>query len=258
MVHQVQSYLSHWLNAVGAHSLQAPFVYNLYTKVILNDANPKKFQAFKTLQKTLTHSDKVVESSLLGANSRVEEGSVHSVSKIARHGTSNARVSRLLYRLAVSNNADTIVELGTSLGVNTCYLSEVQDASVFTFEGAPQIAASAKTVFKEQNRKNIKIIEGNIDNTLPEFLNTIDQIDFAFVDANHRYDPTIKYFELLKTKAQQDAILIFDDIYWSKEMTKAWKNIIADDQVTLSLDLFDVGVVFINPDLAKQNFQLSF
>lgn len=258
MVHQIKSYLSHWLNSVGTHSLQAPFVYNLYTQVILADNDSQVFQSYRDLQKTFYRSDQLVEAVQLGADSKVEAGITHAVSKIARHGTSQAKISRLLYRLAQSNNSKTIVELGTSLGINTCYLSAIEDAEVFTFEGAPQIAAIAKTNFSEQNRTNISLITGEIDSTLDNFLDGISQIDFAFIDANHRYEPTLRYFEMLKSKAQPETIIVLDDIYWSREMTRAWKHIISSDAITLSLDLFNIGVVFIRPELTKQNLQLRF
>ena len=152
-----------------------------------------------------------------------------------------------------------MVELGTSVGINTCYLATNSNIKVFTFEGSEQLASIANGIFSSHNEaKNIELISGNIDKTLPEFLASPRQVDFAFVDANHRYEATIAYFGQLKAVASQDTILVFDDIYWSKEMTAAWKYIIAQPEVTLSIDLFEVGLIFFREDISKQHYQLNF
>ena len=43
----------------------------------------------------------------------------------------------------------------------------------------------------------------------------------------------------------KETILIFDDIHWSAEMEKAWAEIKANPSVTLTIDLFFIGLVFV-------------
>jgi hypothetical protein len=113
--------------------------------------------------------------------------------------------------------------------------------------------------FKNLGFQNIQLIEGNFDHSLPNYLNSISTIGIAYVDGNHRYKPTMQYFNLLLTKSNDQTILIFDDIHWSSEMEKAWEEIKADPRVTLTIDLFYIGIVFFRQEqLEKENFTIRF
>jgi len=57
---------------------------------------------------------------------------------------------------------------------------------------------------------------------------------------------------------QRPACIIFDDIYWSEGMQQAWTEICARPEVTLSLDLFHMGVVFFNPGLTKEHYYIRY
>ncbi len=238
--------------------MQAPFIYKLYTETIVGKTRKDKFKPYRQLRIALSKSDELIENINLGANSKVQNGEIQKLGKLVEYGTSADKKSQLLFRLAAYNNARTIVELGTSIGLNSCYLSDVSEAQVFTFEGSGVLAMKAQEVFSTFNKGNIHLIEGNIDTTLPQFLTSTQSVDFAFIDANHKYAPTINYYHHLKSAAHGHSIFVFDDIYWSKEMTKAWCQIIAEPEVTISIDLFDLGIIFFLEDMPKQHYQLSF
>jgi len=100
---------------------------------------------------------------------------------------------------------------------------------------------------------------GNFDDNLPLVLNKLGSIDFAFVDGNHRAAPTLHYFEQLLQKANRPSILVFDDIHWSAEMESAWLQIKRHPAIMLSIDLFFLGLVFLNTDFkVKQDFVIRF
>ena len=99
---------------------------------------------------------------------------------------------------------------------------------------------------------------GNIDERLPEELAKLDTFSLAYLDANHRYAPTLHYFELLLEKAGEKSILIFDDIHWSAEMEKAWIAIIQHPAVSLSLDLYEAGILFLDPRLQKEHYVVAY
>ena len=95
--------------------------------------------------------------------------------------------------------------------------------------------------------------------TLPQLFSKIGQVNFAFVDGNHRKEPTLQYFDSLLKYATGSALLVFDDIHWSKEMEEAWDIIISHPSVTLSIDLFFIGIIGINPDIkVKQHFTIAY
>lgn len=255
----VRGYLHHWLHALNEHSLQAPFVYDLYGNVIKNDELLPAFQPIEATRHRLLRCSDQVAVSTLGAPSRVSAQATRSVSSIARHGLSSAKFGRLLHRLITHNSANHLLELGTSLGITTLYLAAARPSgSVYTLEGGEAIADRAERVFSESEYHNIYLVRGDIDRTLPDLLAQLPQVDFAYLDANHRYAPTVAYFEQVVAKTNERSIVVIDDIYWSGEMQCAWQHIRQHPAVTLTLDLFDVGLVFFTPLNVRQDYVLMF
>ncbi|MEJ7676870.1 MAG: hypothetical protein WKG06_03130 [Segetibacter sp.] len=60
-------------------------------------------------------------------------------------------------------------------------------------------------------------------------------------------------------KAIESSVFIFDDIHWSKEMEEAWKYIQQHSAVTLTIDLFFIGIVFFRREQkVPQHFVIRF
>jgi predicted O-methyltransferase YrrM len=150
--------------------------------------------------------------------------------------------------------------LGTSLGITTAYLASPASAcSVTTMEGANSVADIAEMNFNKLSLANINIIRGNFDETLPPVVESLGRIDLAFVDGNHRYEPTVRYYHQLLPAMHEYSVLIFDDIHWSREMEQAWEEITQDAAVMLSIDLFFIGLVFFRKEnKVKQHFTIRF
>jgi len=103
------------------------------------------------------------------------------------------------------------------------------------------------------------VIKGDFTVTLPELFSKIETVDFVFIDGNHREEPTLQYFQQLLNHSTALTIFIFDDIHWSAGMEAAWQTIQQHPAVTLTVDLFFIGLVFINPDFkVKQHFSIRF
>lgn len=254
----IKGYWHYWLHAVNEHALQAPFVYQLYGSVIKPDWQDPSFEQIEATRRTFLQSRERVPARDWGAKSRVSSQPERTIRSIARHSLSSPKFSRLLYRLATYQSANNIVELGTSLGINTLYLSAVTAARVYTLEGNPSLADRAEQAFRRAERTNIDLIRGNIDETLPDLIKKLPKVDVAYVDANHRFEPTVRYFEQLTQKTHPDSVIVIDDIYWSGEMRQAWQHIKQHPSVTLSIDLFDAGLVFFLPLKVRQDYTLLF
>ena len=107
--------------------------------------------------------------------------------------------------------------------------------------------------------KNVQLTEGDFTQTLSPLLSNLNTVDFAFADGNHRKQPTLDYFEQLLKYVTPNSILIFDDIHWSAEMEEGWELIKNHERVTLTIDLFFIGIVLINPDFkTPQHFAIRF
>jgi predicted O-methyltransferase YrrM len=114
----------------------------------------------------------------------------------------------------------------------------------------------AEQTFQKLAISNIKVYNGDIQATLPSFLASQKHIDFIFFDANHQYEPTLSYFYQCLPYAHENSCFVFDDIHWSKEMEKAWETIQSHPDVTVSLDFYQVGIVFFRKGQAKEHFIL--
>lgn len=221
---------------------------------VLKPASLEKFPSIESLRQALLHDRRTITVNDLGSQAKTGK---RRIAQIARDSLSPRRFSVFYHRIIGSARACTIVELGTSLGINTLYLADHPETRVTTFEGAPAIADLAATTFEFAGRKNIDLVRGNIDKTLPAYVSNAARVDFAFLDANHRYEPTLRYFELLIKKIHDKSVVVIDDIYYSPEMARAWKAIRDHQLVYGSADLFRCGIVFFDPSLNKQHVILQ-
>ena len=149
----------------------------------------------------------------------------------------------------------TIVELGTSLGVTTAYMAAMDSRNrVVTFEGCEAVANIAKENWKALNINNIECRVGEID--AEELVGDIEHLDVAFIDANHTYVSTCEYFDVLAGKVREKSVIVVDDIHYSEEMEKAWKAICADERVTSTIDLYQMGLVFFDKHYWKRHYTM--
>jgi len=182
------------------------------------------------------------------------------ISDIARQAAKAPKWGQLLFRIARYYRPDTVLELGTSLGFSTAYLAKgAPGAHVETIEGASAVAGIAAKNFRSLELENIHLTTGNFDVVLASVLEKTGSVDLAFVDGNHRREPTLAYFEQLLLHAARPAVLIFDDIHWSAEMEDAWEAIRRDPRVYLTIDLFFIGLVFLREEFkVKQDFVIRY
>ena len=242
------------------HGIHSPFVFNFVTKVLNDKGIYSVYDKIENLRNELTQKDETLTIEDFGAGSTTSKSNKRKVGDIARSALKPKKFGQLMYRMVQHYKPSTIIELGTSLGVTASYLASADsNAMLYTFEGAKEIAAIAKKNFEQLNSNNIELIQGNFDDTLPGQLSKLSVVDFAFVDGNHRKKPTLNYFNQLLEKANENSILIFDDIHWSKEMEEAWKEIQQHPSVTLSIDLFFIGIVFFRKEQkVPQHFSIRF
>ncbi len=255
----VESLLRYLLAARNEHGLHSPFLYDLYTRTIrVNDRKNPVFNPIQLLRHELRNSQQVIDVTDFGTGSGQY---ARSVGSIARKSLKADKFGRLLYRLTKRFGAKSVLDLGTSLGITTAYLAKAANENggrVITFEGCSQTAAVAGETFERLECQNVQQVVGNLDETLAPTLATLDRIDLVFFDANHRYAPTIQYFTVCLDHIHNDSVFIFDDIHWSTDMERAWETIKAHPSVTVTVDLFHVGLVFFRREQPKQDFILRF
>ena len=253
-------FLRYWLSAGTAHGLHSPFVFDLYTRVIRSSGEFYAFEEIEHLRDALLFSDKKITVTDLGAGSKKTSGTVRHVKEIAETSLATPKTGQLLFRLVNEFQPRTLFELGTSLGITTLYLGKADTrCQLVTFEGCPETMAVAQENIRHARLTNVLPITGNLQETLKHEVEKVAALDFVFFDANHRLEPTLSYFETCLAKAHEHSVFVFDDIYWSVEMQQAWQEIKNHPTVTLTIDLFQVGLVFFRKEnFEKQHFKLRF
>jgi predicted O-methyltransferase YrrM len=255
-------YCKYYLTASNGkgHGVHSPFVFSFITEVLNDERQFYCYGPIEELRHRLLHNYAALEIEDFGAGSTVFKSNNRTISQIAKSSLKPEKYGKLMFRMADYFQSNIMVELGTSLGITTAYLASGNvRGRVFTFEGARQVAEVAKQNFDTLHVNNIEVIEGNFDDTLPARLDKLDTVDLAFVDGNHRREPTLAYFNLLLAKANDNSVFIFDDIHWSKGMEEAWKEIQQHPSVTLTIDLFFIGLVFFKKEQkVTQHFTVRF
>ncbi|MCC8410863.1 class I SAM-dependent methyltransferase [Mucilaginibacter sp. UR6-1] len=252
-------YLRHRFSAKTRHGIHSPFVYHLVDEVIYDFAPKKVYAHIEQVRKHLLADDRSITVTDLGAGSHVNNNKQKRIADIAKNALKPPKLAQLLYRLAAHSRPESIIELGTCLGVTTLYLQQAAPkAKVYTLEGCPQTAAVAGQQFAGQKLNDIALTVGNFDDTLYNIINSLPKLDFVFVDGNHQKEATLRYFEWCLPHVHEDTLLIFDDIYWSEGMKEAWAQIKAHPQVTATVDLFWIGLVYFKKGQAKEDFLVKF
>jgi predicted O-methyltransferase YrrM len=241
------------------HGIHSPFVFDFITRVLNDEQEYDEYEKVESLRGKLWSDKTAVTVNDDGAGSSIRSKR-RTVGSIVKRAVKPRKYGQLLYRIVKYYQPRAIIELGTSLGITTSYLSLAKpDSNVFTLEGAAEIANKAMQNFRALELTNVKLIEGIFDYTLPAVLYQLPTVDFAFMDGNHRYAATINYFNQLLAKTNNDSILILDDIHWSEEMEQAWKEIKEYPAVRCTIDLFFIGIALLRHEFKeKQHFTIRF
>lgn len=258
----IKKYADYYLTAANGkgHGIHSPFVYDFVRRVMIDKRNFYAYNQIEALRRKLLHNEAVIEVEDFGAGSTISKTNQRTIASIARHAAKSKKWAQLLFRIVNYYQPKTILELGTSLGISTAYMAMANpQARIITAEGSAAIAAQAKRNFQSLSCTNIQQVTGNFDDTLPGILAALPQIDLVFIDGNHRYEPTVRYFNQLLPHLHAHSIVIFDDIHWSADMEQAWGTIKEDKAVQLSIDLFFIGLVFFSDQFkVKQHFTIRF
>jgi predicted O-methyltransferase YrrM len=258
----VYKFLKYYITASNSkgHGMHSPFVFDFIANVLNDRRNFYAYNAIEKARKNLLSDSRVITVEDFGAGSKKNKTKEREVSAIASSSLKPKKFSKLLFRIVHYYQCNTVVELGTSLGITTSYLASADtNAKIITMEGSQAIADIALENFSSLHLTNIQQVSGNFNDTLPKLLTTIDTIGLAFIDGNHQYYPTVNYFTQLLTKSNEQTIIVLDDIHWSKEMEEAWQYVRQHESVTATIDLFFIGIVLLRKDFkAKQHFCIRF
>ena len=239
------------------HGIHSPFVYDVVSRVIRNKTDETVVRLIEDRRKMLLKDKRLVRVSDLGSGSvsRKNKNELRKVSDIARYSSLPPKYGSLLANLSVEFGSPGIIELGTSLGISTMYMAgAAPGCEIVTIEGSPEIAGLACQNFSDLKMNGIKMLSGSFRDKLGEAFSVVPEPGLVFIDGDHRRDSLLEYFGTIAERSPDRTVVVIDDIYLSQEMKEAWKAITMHKRVSVSLDLYRMGIVFFRKGLNKNNF----
>jgi predicted O-methyltransferase YrrM len=257
----VVRFLRHRIRAKSKFDLHSPFVYSIYSAILNDKTVHPEFRPIEKLRSRLLKDQGYIQMVDLGAGA----GDIPwchrivPIKKIIKRSCVKPAYGQLLFRIARHFRPAVMLELGTSLGMSASYLAMGNPrGQVTTIEGCQEIASAAKKNFDHMGLSNIRQFTGSFEEVLTGVLQDLGKVDLFFIDGNHRKKPSLQYFHQCLQHIGDDSVLIMDDIHWSGEMEQVWKEIQDHPSVTVTIDLFRMGLVFFKNGLSKEDFILHF
>jgi len=256
-MYPIIEYIKFLFRSRNQHSVHSPFIYKLVTTCFYDKTQYEEYALLKSFRKRLYSNESVIRVQDFGAGSRVFKNNTRHVHKIAKTAGIPRKRGQLLFRVVKNFKPRHILEIGTSLGLATTALSIGNSrAEIITIEGCKETSKVAKEQFQFYELNNIQLINDEFNKGLnsPELKNS--NFDLIFIDGNHNKEATLRFFNSLLPNTNNESIMIFDDIHWSKGMTEAWESIKQDPRVKVSIDTFYWGMVFFRKEQEKEHFHI--
>ncbi|MDI1353540.1 MAG: class I SAM-dependent methyltransferase [bacterium] len=252
--HTLRQFLRHFFTAKRrGHGVHSPFAYRLCEEVLYSKDVFYDFAVLQQIREELLHDKQLLEVDDYGAGSKTFNGKKRLVKNIVKKGISTRRQSEFIYRLINFLNSKNCLEIGTSLGLNALYMAKANQAGrVTTVEGSYVLWKFAVDLGSRYHTPTINYLHGTFDAILPELLNSSVPFDFIYIDGNHTYEATLRYFKMGLLKNSESSVFMIDDVYWSPDMTKAWNEIKSNPLVSMSIDCFYFGLVFFNREIKEK------
>ncbi len=248
---RARRYLHYRFNAVGKHVLHSPFIFKLYYEVII-PSKTYRISSIENIRKRMhkDHRELEVVDFKTGSNTIV------SVAGVAKRSVSTKKFSAFLSLLIRHLKVESVMETGTSVGVNALYMAYNAEKLV-SIEGSMSLASIARKNIECSKTRNIEIINSDLYQSLEsEIVRNKPQL--YFLDADHRSSSIAFCIDLILKHTPDTKCIIIHDIYWSKDMYEMWKKLVEDPRFSLSIDIFQAGILFPKLDMEKQHFTLRF
>ncbi|PZX94944.1 class I SAM-dependent methyltransferase [Flavobacterium aquariorum] len=255
MLFQIKSYLQFLWHSKNEHAVHSPFVFSLLTKCFYDKKFKSEYNVLKNYRKDLLLNKNTIEVTDFGAGSHVFKSNTRQIAQIAKTAGISIKRAQLLFRIVNYFKPESLLEIGTSLGLATSALASGNpEAKITTLEGCPETAKQAQLQLQKFNCNNVELIVSEFSSYLKNNQTSTINYQLIYFDGNHSKKATLEYFELLLPTITNETVWIFDDIHWSSEMEEAWKIIKNNPKVTVSIDTFQWGLVFFRYEQPKQHF----
>lgn len=221
----LRSYLKYLLQRKTEFSVHSPFVYDFMKKVLYDRGTNRDYDLMLRI-------------------SRLLDGRKFST-------RSRRKQARLLYRLVRYMEPETVLTFGQLSALNTSALAL---GNLQTKVYLEQSADFLETL-NSMGVVNVSLIRRDVDEEEQfERLNT----GFVYYALDDFGDDTWNNIEEGFGEVDEDTVLVFEGIHHSHHTEVAWEAVKANEDVTLSMDLYSLGIVFFREGIEKQDFVLKY
>ena len=221
----LSSYLKYLWQRRSEYGIHSPFVYEFMRKV-LNDSGSNR--DYDTIYRIARLLDK------------------------RKHIRYNLRKqSRLLYRMVRYFEPDSVVSFGKVSALNTAAMALGHLQTRVYLEESDDFLETLNSM----GVVNVSLIQPEeFDSEHFKRLNT----GFVFFSRDSFEEDTWDYLVDCLNYKTADSVFVFEGIHHNKAMQDAWEEIKANEDVSITFDLYCVGMVFFREGIEKQDFVLKY
>lgn len=228
------------------HRVHSPFVFDLITNVI---EQRLPFYGYKEIDLIRLHL-RLSNQTISYRNKPV------SITSFLRKQDVSKKEGELLFRLANHYKPQTILTLGSSMGLVPLYLTGYStQACCIALEYDDEIAAIAQKAIKKKGRQSIRIYSVKNEQTLPNALEALEQIDCLYLGKTLSADEWAATYRQCRPLMHKGTMLIVNGIHTSSTKRTCWKQLCNDTDATVSVDLCRMGLIFFDPKLHKRMYK---
>ena len=219
------SYLKYLLQRKSEYGIHSPFVYDFMCKVRTDSGSNRDYDTIYRVARLLDKR-KYIHYHL-------------------------RKQSRLLYRMVRYFEPDSVVSFGRLTALNTTALALGHLQTKIYLEQSDDFLETLNSM----GIVNVNLIQpAEFDSEHFRRLNT----GFVFFSRASFEDDTWDYLVDCLNYKTADSVFVFEGIHYNKAMEDAWEEIKGNEDVSVTLDLYCIGMVFFREGIEKQDFVLKY
>ena len=226
----------------GGHGVHSPFVFDLITNVI---EEKRRFYCYESLNS--------VRQQLKLNNEKITYNNRKSTIKhILKKHCFSEREDKFLFRLANYFKPEIILVSGSDLGLAPLYVTSFsKDTCCLVYEPEPSVTSIAYRLIKKYACSPIYFCDC-LSDCLSGKINFLNK-GYAELIIWNKISPDI--FEKLLPFTNNDSVIVLSGIRSSSKDKKIWKDICSHSNVSVTVDLYNLGIVFFNPKLYRRTYK---
>ncbi len=221
----IGSYLKYLWQRKSEYSIHSPFVYDFMRKVLNDSGSNRDYDTIYRIGRLLD------KRKYINYNLRKQ--------------------SRLLYRMIRYFEPDSAVSFGSLTALNTAALALGHLQTKVYLEESEDFLETLNSM----GIVNVRLIQPEeFDSEHFRKLNT----GFVFFGRDSFEDDTWDYLADCMNYKTVDSVFVFEGIHHNRDMEDAWEEIKANEDVSVTIDLYCIGMVFFREGIEKQDFVLKY